>query len=190
MSNQKRIFDIIEDEVKKFRNLEEFGTKNRKRELVRLRQEAMYFTKKFTKYSLAAIGALIGNKNHATVLYSYNVIKNQIQVDRCYAKEMYDLNMNILNKIDEIKAEETRNTLLKNRNKAVSFIYETMNNFSDIKVEIYMKTKKFSYILHCQNDKIKLTGITNQDKTENNKKVFKSQIKRTNKRYGFNQKIN
>ena len=41
--------------------------KTRKRETVQARQIAMYFSKNLTKSSLAAIGSLIGGKDHATL---------------------------------------------------------------------------------------------------------------------------
>jgi chromosomal replication initiator protein len=42
----------------------------------------MYFAKKITKSSLAAIGMQCGNKDHATVLHACKTIENLRQTDR------------------------------------------------------------------------------------------------------------
>ena len=53
----------------KFQNVNGL-TKSRKREVVQARQIAMYLAKNHTDFSTAKIGALIGHKDHATVLLS------------------------------------------------------------------------------------------------------------------------
>ena len=45
-------------------------SKTRKRYIVQARQLAMFFSKKFTKASLASIGTKIGHRDHATVLHA------------------------------------------------------------------------------------------------------------------------
>ena len=55
---------------------------SRKREIVQARQLSMYFAKKITKSSLAAIGMQCGNKDHATVLHACKTIENLRQTDR------------------------------------------------------------------------------------------------------------
>ena len=45
-------------------------SKTRKRHIVQARQLAMFFSKKFTKASLASIGTKIGHRDHATVLHA------------------------------------------------------------------------------------------------------------------------
>lgn len=47
-------------------------------DVVEARQLAMYFAKMLTNDSLATIGSAIGNKDHATVLYSCRTIKNRM----------------------------------------------------------------------------------------------------------------
>jgi chromosomal replication initiator protein len=54
----------------------------RKREVVQVRQIAMYFAKKYTKLSLSVIGAYCGNKDHATVLHSCKTMSNLIETDK------------------------------------------------------------------------------------------------------------
>lgn len=56
--------------------------KTRKREIVQARQITMYFSKNMTKYSLASIGAQIGNKDHATVLHACKTVNNLKETDK------------------------------------------------------------------------------------------------------------
>ena len=51
-------------------------SKTRKREIVTARQLSMKFAKIYTKASLATIGAIIGGKDHATVLHACTTIDN------------------------------------------------------------------------------------------------------------------
>lgn len=66
-------------------------TKSRKRELVQVRQVAMYLAKKHTNSSTAKIGLLIGNKDHATVLHSCRIVENQAQVDKAFKNELTEI---------------------------------------------------------------------------------------------------
>lgn len=61
---------------------EELFSKSRKRDIVQARQIAMYFAKNKTNHSLSAIGAVMGDKDHATVVYSCNTISNLIDTDK------------------------------------------------------------------------------------------------------------
>ncbi len=56
--------------------------KTRKREVVQARQLTMYFSKNMTKFSLASIGAQIGNKDHATVLHACKTVINLKETDK------------------------------------------------------------------------------------------------------------
>lgn len=62
--------------------IDQLGSKTRKREIVQARQIAMYFAKLKTKASLATIGALIGGKDHATVLHAVKTVKNLQETDK------------------------------------------------------------------------------------------------------------
>ena len=57
-------------------------SKTRKREIVQARQIAMYFAKSMTKSSLATIGAMIGGKDHATVLHACKTVNNLLETDK------------------------------------------------------------------------------------------------------------
>ncbi len=65
--------------------------KTRKREVVQARQIAMYFSKKYTKYSLAIIGYRVGKKDHATVLHADKTVKNLIETDKMFANYVNDI---------------------------------------------------------------------------------------------------
>ena len=59
-------------------------TTSRKREIVEARQITMYFAKKFTSFSLSYIGKIVGGKDHATVLYAIQTVKDQIEINKAY----------------------------------------------------------------------------------------------------------
>lgn len=63
-------------------NIDTLNSKTRKREIVQARQLSMYFSKKLTKSSLAAIGLHCGNKDHATVLHACRTVNNLIDTDK------------------------------------------------------------------------------------------------------------
>jgi len=64
--------DIPEDLVR---------AKTRKREVVRARQIAMYFSKKLTQHSLKTIGLHFGGRDHSTVIHANNTVEDQMQTD-------------------------------------------------------------------------------------------------------------
>jgi chromosomal replication initiator protein len=66
--------------------LEKIHQKTRKREIVQARQLAMFFSKNYTKSSLAAIGSKCGKKDHATVLHACKTVKNLVDTDKSFKK--------------------------------------------------------------------------------------------------------
>jgi len=64
---------------------------NRKREFVQARQIAHYFSKNLTKLTLAKIGSEIGNKHHATVLYSCKTVNNLCETNTEYRKMIKEI---------------------------------------------------------------------------------------------------
>ncbi len=71
---------------------ETLKSKTRKRHIVQARQLAMYFSKKFTKASLANIGAQIGDRDHATVLHAVKTVDNLVSTDKQFKKFVEDIN--------------------------------------------------------------------------------------------------
>ena len=69
----------------------ELFTSTRKREVVQVRQIAMYFAKKYTELSLAQIGAMCGNKDHATVLHACRTVDNMIDTDSKYRERLEEI---------------------------------------------------------------------------------------------------
>ena len=71
--------------------VESLQAKTRKREIVQARQITMYFSKALTKYSLASIGAQIGNKDHATVLHACKTVNNLKDTDKNFRQYVEDI---------------------------------------------------------------------------------------------------
>ncbi len=98
---KKPIRDITINYIKKvvcdFMNVkvEDINTKSRKQEIVQARQIAMFFAKKYTKASLATIGAEIGNKDHATVLYANKTVNNLQETDKLYKTNILGIDKRI-----------------------------------------------------------------------------------------------
>ncbi|MBN1767505.1 MAG: chromosomal replication initiator protein DnaA [Prolixibacteraceae bacterium] len=82
---QKTICDYFDMPV------DSLQSKTRKREIVQARQLAMFFSKSFTKSSLAAIGAQIGRKDHATVLHACKTVANLIDTDRQFRTDAEEI---------------------------------------------------------------------------------------------------
>lgn len=71
--------------------VEVLNSKTRKREIVQARQIAMFFAKVMTKTSLASIGSIIGGKDHATVLHACKTVKNLIETDKKFKKDLEEI---------------------------------------------------------------------------------------------------
>jgi hypothetical protein len=65
--------------------------KTRERDIVELRQLAMYFSKKLTKMPDRIIGEQIGKKDRNTVVYSHDTVTNLIETNREYYEKYKDL---------------------------------------------------------------------------------------------------
>ena len=63
----------------------------RKREIVQARQIAMFFAKKYTKFSLSTIGNKIGKRDHSTVLHACKVVEGLIETDKKFKKDVEDI---------------------------------------------------------------------------------------------------
>lgn len=74
-------------------------TKSRKREVVQARQIAMFLAKSYTDFSTAKIGALIGHKDHATVLHACKTIKELREVDKTFRAEIDDIQASLKSRV-------------------------------------------------------------------------------------------
>jgi hypothetical protein len=84
---------IIKSAVCRFYNLPEyiFESKTRDHDIVKARQQSMYFAKELTKVSLAKIGLINGGKDHATVLHAVKTVNNMLDTDKNYKEEFSQL---------------------------------------------------------------------------------------------------
>jgi chromosomal replication initiator protein len=71
--------------------IDKINSSTRKREIVQARQLAMFFSKSYTKNSLAFIGNKLGKKDHATVLHACKTVKNLYDTDRDFKKTFDDI---------------------------------------------------------------------------------------------------
>lgn len=62
------------------------------------RQIAMYLSRKLTTASFPDIGDRIGGRDHSTVIYAFNKIKNGIEEDNKLKKNIQDIEQSIMNK--------------------------------------------------------------------------------------------
>lgn len=70
---------------------EDVFSSSRKQTVVQVRQISMYLAQKLTGLSSARIGALIGKRNHATVLYSCNQVQDALHVDKNFRQKMVEI---------------------------------------------------------------------------------------------------
>lgn len=73
-------------------------TKSRKREVVQVRQIAMYLAKKHTDSSSSKIGQLIGGKDHATVLHACKIVKELCEVDKTFRTDLENIETSLKKK--------------------------------------------------------------------------------------------
>lgn len=73
-------------------------TKSRKREVVQVRQIAMYLAKKHTDSSSSKIGQLIGSKDHATVLHACKIVKELCDVDKTFRADLENIETSLKKK--------------------------------------------------------------------------------------------
>ena len=71
--------------------VEKLSSKTRKRSVVIARQLSMYLAKNYTKSSLKTIGDNFGGKDHSTVIYSINTVKDLIDTDTLFKDTVAEL---------------------------------------------------------------------------------------------------
>ncbi|MFO8086380.1 MAG: chromosomal replication initiator protein DnaA [Bacteroidales bacterium] len=89
--------DYIQKIISDYFNIpiEMIVSKTRKREIVQARQLAMFFSKRYTKSSLATIGLHCGNKDHATVLHACKTVSNLVDTDKQFFNYVNELDKKI-----------------------------------------------------------------------------------------------
>ncbi|MBQ8672480.1 MAG: chromosomal replication initiator protein DnaA [Bacteroides sp.] len=95
MHNESKVItvdDIIGTVCKHFNvDVATLHAKSRKREVVQARQVAMFLAKKHTDLSTTKIGALIGGRDHATVLHACKTVRDQQEVDKSFSEELEEI---------------------------------------------------------------------------------------------------
>lgn len=94
-SNKKKIINIpyIQEVVCDYFGIkrEQLLSKTRKREIALPRQLAMYFAKEFTNSTYTKIGEEMGGKDHSTVMYACETIKDVSKIDKEIKKFVKEL---------------------------------------------------------------------------------------------------
>lgn len=90
----------IDDIIKKVAayynvEIESLNTRSRKREVVLVRQIAMYLSKKHLDMSTSKIGQYVGNRDHATVLHACKTIANLAETDKQFRGELNEIELSI-----------------------------------------------------------------------------------------------
>tara|TARA_R110000823_G_scaffold281803_1_gene400053 strand:+ start:1096 stop:1539 length:444 start_codon:yes stop_codon:yes gene_type:complete len=91
---------------------------SRKREIVSVRQVAIYYTHKLTNLTSSSIGLLF-NKDHATVLHCINIVEGRMLYDKEFKKErpkleelIFGVNFKTTDEFLLFKAKEEINELM------------------------------------------------------------------------------
>jgi len=94
-SNKKKIINIpyIQEVVCEYFGIkrEDLLSKTRRREIALPRQLAMYFAKEYTNSTFTKIGEEMGGKDHSTVMYACETIKDVSKIDKEIKKYVKEL---------------------------------------------------------------------------------------------------
>lgn len=100
-NTKKKIIDIlyIQEVICDYFGIkrEQLLSKTRKREIALPRQLAMYFAKEYTNATFAKIGEDMGGKDHSTVMYACDQIKDMSKMDKEIKKYVKELTEKIKN---------------------------------------------------------------------------------------------
>ena len=83
ITNKTITLDEIKQEVANYFNIdkEELDTKRRTQDINTPRQIAIYLTRTLTDYSLPMIGKFFGGRDHSTIIYAYEKIKKELEIN-------------------------------------------------------------------------------------------------------------
>ena len=71
------------------------NTRSRKREVVLVRQVAMYLAKKYLDMSTVKIGRYVGDRDHATVVHACKTITNLSETDKQFRNELNEIELSL-----------------------------------------------------------------------------------------------
>jgi len=82
--DDKLSVEAIEQQVCDYYHIDKelIHSRSKKQEVAQARQIAMYLAKKHTDSSLAHIGLVLGNRNHATVIYACKAVEGWMETDK------------------------------------------------------------------------------------------------------------
>ena len=85
--------DKIQDVVCGYFNIDLslIHSKSRKREIVQARHVTMFLSKKYTDFSYAHIGNMVGKRDHATVLHACKTIQDSLDIDKGFQSAMKEI---------------------------------------------------------------------------------------------------
>ena len=85
--------DLIQNTVSGYFHIDikELHSKSRKQEIAKARQIAMFLCKKYTNYSFAHIGNIVGKRDHATVLYACRTVQDLIDIDKSFRSQVDEI---------------------------------------------------------------------------------------------------
>ena len=161
------IFNYILKVVEMYSEIEEdfYYRKTRKKEYVRARHLAMYFTKKYTKLTFKLIGKKF-KKDHSTIIHGIDRIENGIKYEKIIKESVKNLeqiintrvnamlgDVNIerdyyyidLNNVYSLKIDDTKSIILNGFNEEEVYLF--MNSFKAIKEELKEHKNTGMYIL-------------------------------------------
>ena len=107
----KETFDIIQKITAEYYNVDvaDLFTKSRKRELVEVKHLVKHFMKKYCKnIPLCKISAFYG-QDHTTAIHSIKTVQNQLEVSKEYRKDVYVIEMSIIDALKCLKEVENYN---------------------------------------------------------------------------------
>lgn len=73
-------------------------SKNRKANVVMVRQTIMYLAQRLTKLTASKIGLLVGGRNHATVLHAINQVRSRLDTDKVFSKQLLEVEHDLKNR--------------------------------------------------------------------------------------------
>jgi chromosomal replication initiator protein len=68
----------------------------RKREVIKVKHIAMCLCREYTRLSLAQIGMIFGDRDHASVLHACRSVNNQADIYKCYREGLDELRLKLI----------------------------------------------------------------------------------------------
>ena len=76
-------------------SIEDIKSKKRQKSIAYARHTSIYLIRQLTDMSLAAIGRVIGDRNHTTIMSSLDVIENELKTNPSFENDISELRREI-----------------------------------------------------------------------------------------------